>query len=312
MKFAGLIYDESLHYLDHLAPCAAMLNWPLIICEPSVAEQARTYYPGLEVHEIAFHELRLPKTILSCDSAHFLKAAFPLQKCQTLWLPHGNSDKGLGSSFSSVLNDEKGALVYGQKMIDFLKPPHPIRVGNFRLEYFLKHKLFYKKMLAVPEGINFLYAPTWDHSSSFWEAFPLLVSNLPSHVNLLIKLHPNTMKKFEPEIEQLQGRFSAKKNVYFLPNMAPIYPLLEKCSAYIGDMSSIGYDFLFFDRPLYFLNANRNFFLHQCGHPIDPKTFDYPLKNFLSSKKKSLYQYTFDSPPDWNMIQEKIDALFSS
>lgn len=307
MRIAGLIYDDSAHYLDHLGPCCALLKCPLILCEPSLAELARYYYPDLEVLGIPLWELKLPKTVLSCDSQPILQAAFPSQKTQSIWLPHGNSDKGWGGAYARTLDHEKASLVYGQKIIDFLSPPNPIRIGNFRREYSLKHKPFF----PLPEGDKFLYAPTWDDDNSFWKAFDSLALQLPDTAHLLVKLHPNTLRKFEPEIEILKGRYAKRKNIHFLPNIPPIYPLLEQCSAYIGDMSSIGYDFLSFDRPLYFLHANPILPLHQCGSPIDPKTFSYSLKNAFSAEKKALYQYTFDPSPDWKIIKEQIDALCS-
>ena len=37
---AGLIFDESSHYLDHLAPFCALMRWQLMVCEESVASRA--------------------------------------------------------------------------------------------------------------------------------------------------------------------------------------------------------------------------------------------------------------------------------
>ncbi len=316
--FAGLIYDDSIHYLDHLAPCCSLLKWPLIICEAAVADLARTYYPELEVVESPLWELKLPKTTLTCDTQPLLRAAFPGQETETIWLPHGNSDKGVHSPFFEALKEEKIALVYGQKMVDFMESKKvflpSIRIGNFRLEYFKKHKPFYEKLFQIPSGNTFLYAPTWDdleHNCSFWNSFPDLADQIPKNSHLLIKLHPNTLRKFEPEIEILKGRYRKKENLIFLPELPPIYPLLNQCSAYIGDMSSIGYDFLTFDRPLYFLNANKTFPLHKCGKGIEPKTFDFSIEDTFSPKRKELYRHTFDPAPDWDRVREEIDARCS-
>lgn len=306
MEYAGLIYDDSRHYLDHLGPFCALAKWPLILCEPHLADLAAQGYPDLEILSTPLWELKLPKTVVSCDTLPLLRSAFPGQSIDNLWLPHGNSDKGWSSPFFEAMQEEKTALVYGQRMIDFMKKkkvfPKTIRVGNFRREYFFKHKDFYHEMIRVPKsGKNFLYAPTWDDSEnncSFWNAFPKLASRIPSDCNLLIKLHPNTIRKFAPEIETLMGRFAKQKNIYFLPDDPPVYPLLAGCAAYIGDMSSIGYDFLAFDRPLFFLNANQALPLHRCGAPIDLANFDFSLNDSFSSIRKTTYDYTFD--PDWN------------
>ncbi len=313
---AGLIYDDSRHYLDHLAPFCALLKWPLILCEQELAELASRFYPDLEIIHQPIEELKLPEILVTCETTPMLSALFPSRSFKHIWLPHGNSDKGMHTPFFEALQKETSALVYGQKIIDFMQDkkayPKPIRIGNFRWEYFQKQRLFYETALPIPSGINFLYAPTWDDaekSCSFWDAFPYLAARLPEHSNLIVKLHPNTVKKFGPELEVLMGRYAKQKNLIFLPDWPPIYPLLNQCSAYIGDKSSIGYDFLKFDRPLFFLNANSDLPLHRCGAAIQPETFDFSIQDNYSHLRKDLYQYTFDPTPEWPLIKKEIDAL---
>lgn len=312
MDYAGLIFDDSRHYLDHLGPFCALKKIPLIVCEPSVAELAQNYYPDLNVLEVPLRELKLPPHTVSCDTRPLLEAAFPGQNTNLLWLPHGNSDKGWNTPIFEALSGET-AFVYGQKMIDFMHAKHvfpkTVRVGNFRREYFLRHEHFYQKKILLPQkGKNILYAPTWDdseHNCSFWNAFPRLANRIPQEWNLLIKLHPNTSLKYEAQIEVLIGRYG-KENITFLPEMPPIYPLLSRCDAYIGDMSSIGYDFLAFDRPLYFLNANQTLPLHQCGAAVAPDTLVLSATDCFSTKRQQLYSYTFDPISNWDQVIHQI------
>src|SRR5690242_17676659 len=65
--FAGLIFDDSRHYIDHLAPFCALHGCPLIVCDGSVADLARRYYPGLDVIERTTWDLSLPDNIVACD-----------------------------------------------------------------------------------------------------------------------------------------------------------------------------------------------------------------------------------------------------
>lgn len=310
MNIAGLIFDDSIHYLDHLAPFCSLVDCPLLICEERVFQLAQTFYPDVKIVKVDLWGLQLPKWVITCDNEPILRAAFPWQKGETIWLPHGNSDKGWeGPFFEGVGNV---ALVYGQKMIDFMHQkgvcPKTIRVGNFRWDYYLKHRSFYETQ--APQIHGFLYAPTWEDSEnngSFWKAFPDLAESVKG--NLFIKLHPNTLRRFEPELEVLMGRYARQKNLLFLSPFPPIYPLLAQCEGYIGDMSSIGYDFLKFDRPLFFLNAKGDLPLYQCGKKIDPKKWAFDAQADLSSKRKEMYEYTFDPSPNWKEIRDALRRL---
>ena len=324
-KAAGVIFDRSVHYLDHIAPFCSLQNWPLILCEPEIAELAKMYYPDLTVIEESWQNLKLPATVFSCHPRGALLAAFPSAKINTYWLPHGNSDKGWKSILFESLRHEETALVYGQKMIDCIQEkngelPHlKIKyVGNFRKEYAERHALFYQALLQkkfpLPQKKRILlYAPTWkdaEDNSSFWQAFPILADTLPEDYALLVKPHPNTCRAFEPELERLIGSWQNKKNILWIFEFPPIYPLLELCDGYIGDMSSIGYDFLVKNRPMYFLNpqkrdakTDKGLYLYRCGKEllpeqyaslfaIDRTTHINDAKEFFAIRK-TVYNYTF-------------------
>lgn len=311
MKFSGLIYDNSTHYLDHLAPFCSLLNCPLIICEKSLAEQARQLYPNVKILHINYFEVRLTEYTITCDNAPLIKAAFPHQYTQTLWLPHGRSDKGYKSNFFESLVGEKVIFVYGPDMEKQLKNVQgkKIQIGNFRQKYYLKNKSFYEKKVPFYSLKNkILYAPSWDDSetnSSFWKAFPGLSKNLPPNLHLLIKFHPNTISKYHAETELLIGRFH-KENIHVVPDFPPIYPILNEIDAYIGDMSSIGYDYLSMKGPMFFLNANKDLPLHQCGTAIDSINFDFLSNSLFLNERKQLYQQTFAKTPDFSAIKEEL------
>lgn len=316
MKLAGLIYDNSTHYLDHLGPFCALMECPLIIIEEGLAHLAREYYPDLEVIESSPFEQNFPERVIACDPAPLVRAAFPQKEVKTIWLPHGRSDKGHTAPFFEALKGERIVLVYGRAMEQQLRQKEIeaeiVRIGNYRFEYFLKHKEFYRGKLPTQENKEkILYAPTWDdaeNSCSFWNAFGSLAKGVKEHQNLYVKLHPNTVLQFEPEIEILIGKYGRGEQIHVLPEFPPIYPLLEQMDAYIGDMSSIGYDFLTFNRPMFFLNASNRFALHQCGKHINADTFDFLLREKHNPKSKLLYDETFENTP-FERVKEKLLSL---
>jgi len=317
---AGLVYGPMPHHLDHIAIIAHMMSIPLIVTEESLATQAKLYYPGLKViywdpscvaeNLVSSFETifcSMPRPLF--DEAFFFAQKLLKKKVRTIWLPHGNSDKGYQAPSMEALEHDTTAWVYGQKMIDFLKEKKVFDhldvtvVGNFRYAYYQKHRAFYDGLVdqIIPTTKKvILYAPTWkdtENSSSFDEAFPILIKNLPPEYALVVKPHPNLVTAEIPQ----------RSDVFSLKDFPPIYPLLNRTAIYIGDMSSIGYDFLTFNRPMYFLNPNRRdpkndpgLFLHRCGATINPEDYDklYDLLDdqvHLSSLRKEIYDYTFRS-----------------
>lgn len=313
---AGLIFDSSIHYLDHLAPFCALLRWPLIICDPIVRETAARYYSDLKTVECSVAELSNWLSSLthlaSCDPQPLLQAVIGSVACASLWLPHGHSDKGRIAPFFEALKDERTVLAYGQKMAGALKNHAPrakiVRIGCFRHFYYQKSRAFYDA-LGLPVRFTraqrtALYAPTWEdceNNCSFWKAFPILARHLPGDINLIVKPHPNTVAKHAPEIERLAGRYESG-HLQFLLDFPPIMPLLARCDAYLGDRSSVGYDFLFFDRPMFFLDPHQ----HQkgrdlvcCGRVVSPENFfDCWLSqdhSRFSRQRKTMFAAVFDN-----------------
>ncbi|MBF8262982.1 MAG: hypothetical protein HW387_647 [Parachlamydiales bacterium] len=313
---AGLIFDSSIHYLDHLAPFCAQLNWPLMVCDPTICELTARYYPDVKIIECsAIHlsnQISSLTHLVSCASRPLLQAAVGPVACTTLWLPHGHSDKGQIAPYFDALKDDQIALVYGQKMANVLKE-HSIqakivRIGRFRHHYYQKRRDFYKTLPVQfsHDQRTVLYAPTWEdceNNCSFWNAFPLLAKGLPSDINLIVKPHPNTVEKHAPEIERLIGQYE-NGHLQFLLDYPPILPLLDQCDAYLGDRSSIGYDFLFFDRPMFFLDPHQHRKgrdLLDCGRVVTPENFyDCWLNqdhSCFSKIRKATFNAVFDDIP---------------
>lgn len=316
MHAAGLIFDSSFPYLDHLAPLCALLNLPLILCEPDLQEAARKFYPDLTIIEespigLGARAKKRFSHLITCGTTSFLEAAIGPTIPTNIWLPHGHSDKGQISPYFEALAKDQIALIYGQKMEDVFVSKglilKMIRVGHFRSLYYQRWRTFYD---GLDLGIHFaksqptlLYAPTWEDSEnncSFWKAMPQLAKFLPKHLNLLVKPHPNTVAHHRPLLEKLVGE-EESGNLQFLLEFSPILPLLNLSDAYLGDRSSIGYDFLFFDRPLFFLDPHdspkgRN--LMSCGEVVTPETLfrlDWKKNEQLfSSERKKRAAYTFD------------------
>lgn len=354
-RSAGLLYGPEAHHLDHLAVICLLMQIPLIITDEEIAEDARAYYPDLTVIEVdtigvaalvveRFEVIFYTMPRLLFEEIFFFAQQFNRKKIHTIWCPHGNSDKGHASIFMEALELEEIALVYGPKMVDFLIQKqvfHQLKAhvvtGNLRYTFYRKNKPFYDQIVEEkiskkmgPALKTLLYAPTWqdsEGSSSFFDATPGLIDQLPENCNLIIKLHPNLLYQGDGKTERILHRYEDHPHVLFLTKFPPVYPLLDLVDVYIGDMSSIGYDFLIFNKPMFFFNQNnrdpesdQGLYLFRCG--IEVKREDYPhfytiMKKHLSSDtrqftpiRKEVYDYAFGKEKNWTDLRDQILATY--
>jgi len=353
-RLCSLIFGPDIHYLDHLAPLSALLEIPLVLANEEVFSLAKNYYPTVSI--IQSNYLEIAQRIVSefeiaicCtprilfDEIFFFAQNFAQKKIATIWCPHGNSDKGLLSPLMEGLSNEEVLLVYGQKMIDFIKQKTLLKklktiveIGNYRHIFYLKNKEFYQKIVRreildklPPFTAKILYAPTWqdsEMSSSFFDACVPLLRTLPSNYSLIIKLHPNLLLLAKDQIDALKDSYREKLNVLFLDSFPCIYPLLDAIDIYLGDTSSIGYDCLTFGKPLFFLNQREDHswekstaHLYQCGKTIPRSDYnsvysiiDHSLetdKEDFSEKRQALYRYTFGAPISQEILKERLTQV---
>ena len=334
----GFLYGEDIHHLDHLAPLCSLLNISLVVNDEKIFRFAKNFYPNLSVlhintFEISNFFLENVKVIISCLARPYLNLIFFPQtdifkkQIKTIWCPHGNSDKGLKSTYFEALSNERCIIVYGSKMLDLLKTKkiiNPnidvIEVGNYRKKYYQKHISEYQDLLDkhLPSLKNldnkYLYAPTWEDSESN-SSVPLYfekISNLlKANETLFIKLHPNTLKKDDLKLNQVIWELEKNHQVHFIQDFPPIYPILDNINAYLGDFSSIGYDALSFKIPMGFLlpvgKTIDDSELFRCGtifskdRTIKSLSYEDILENAMSftSAQNELYEYNFSNNKNW-------------
>jgi hypothetical protein len=303
MKSVAILTGPATH-LDHLGILSALLEIPLIVTEEETYRQALAYYPQLDVQFQEMSTLSIDYLAREFDVifesgklwAVELKPFIELlhrKQIRFVFCPHGNSDKGYSLQHHV---EQDMALVYGDHLYDHLKKTGALEkigstvyTGNYRFPFYRKHQTFYDQIAEEKIFSRFqkqkptiLYAPTWqdkENPTSFFRTTDSLVEQLSDHFNLIIKLHPFLIADHPGEVLRIVHRYENHSSILFLDDFPPIYPILARCDLYLGDFSSIGYDFLAFDKPLYF-SAPGNSCLHRCGLEI-PSTQAKRMKAFL-------------------------------
>jgi hypothetical protein len=308
-------------YLDHLGVLCALLEIPLIVTEERTYTLGKEFYPQLDIVlkepiDLSLHTLSQFDAII--ESGHFWAMELvPLiellfgKKLRVVYCPHGNSDKG----HSATLAYPKDiSLVYGKQMLDLIQPTQILNgtviTGNFRYQFYRQHQQFYDAFIPPKKRPLLLYAPTWpnqENPSNFFEMCERVIEELQTDFDLIVKLHPFLEELYPAQTYALMSRYEN----FFLTDFPPIYPLLNACDAYLGDFSSIGYDFLPFDKPMFFLQENRGA-LKECGIviPSASSLLNFLKENWdqrsLSSIRRQVYKRAFGEERPIELIKKEL------
>lgn len=274
MRKQGIAFTQWSNHLDHLAPICELLDIPVIVDTPELAEIAAQFYPGLRVrlehdpksdalidYEVVFHATRVPRSVPR-------EVGFP-RHMRFVHCPHGWSDKVWWNKWMAL---EDVTLIYGDAQLrlfeEYGTAPYLksyVRAGNYRYRYYLEQRKRLDRLVAErvyarldPHRATILYTPTWndiDSSSSFFAACAPMIEQLPKHYQLIIKIHPLMDYQAQARVDQLIASCSNRHRVVCLKEFPLVFPLLSCAAIYIGDRSSVGYDYLAFRRPMFFLKT---------------------------------------------------------
>ncbi len=330
-------------YLDHLGVISYIMKMPLFITEQETYKTALTFYPQIQSIQKEAQDLDASFLSENFDVLFESGKFFALQlgpilellykkKMRFIYCPHGHSDKGHSAKNFAT---QDISLIYGNHMKDLLCKTGAmssiqsiIITGNYRLPFYQKYRSFYDSLTHQHVSSKLssrkktaLYAPSWqdgENPTSFFNSIEKIIRELKDDFNLVIKTHP-FLEKFHPaETFRVLERYKDDPNVLFLTHFPSIYPLLQVCDLYIGDYSSIGYDFLAFDKPLYFLIPEHapNFELHSAGFIIPPKenistfiqnTWEENTKG-KTEIRRATYYYAFGEEKSFNLLEKEILA----
>lgn len=348
MKTACVNFSDTFHLLDHIAPLAYILDIPFFLNDENNYKILKKYYPFVKSYlkdNLSYDFLANNfDSLISCNY-WFIEDKLALENIKNkniklIFCPHGNSDKGhINPANIKAFAIQDALLLYGDHMINLLKTLNVFEnlkeyriIGNYRLGFYKKFKEFYdqiadEKIFSKLNSKNktILYAPTWrdnENSTSFFKILNKLIKTIPPHFNLIIKPHPN-IEKTQPVDFYQNFPKSLPSNVFWLDDFPMIYPLLNKCDIYLGDFSSIGYDFLYFQKPMFFLDpferdhkTNPSLFLYQCGLQIKKNDWDNifsyiennQMKDF-KNKQNEIYEFAFGKDLKLDSIKQKVLQL---
>lgn len=316
MNGIGILPHNHLSYVDHIVPLCQIMGIPLLVTDSWIKAVIEIYYPPMDIVLAEIEEGSLDPYLEGVDyllyvdffrrekgfAFHQFHSSKPLRSVISL---HGNPDKYRTFPWIEQLKREDIVLSYGPQLHELLAErgieKEIIPCGNYRLAFYKKHEAFFDERLPFKKtGPTLLYAPTWSaharsetHSpfySPFFFCCEALFDHLASRFQLLVKLHPHMVKLMGEQVDQVMERYSY---IHFLNDLPLIYPLLKHSDLYFGDYSSIGYDFLYFDRPLYFFETDSITPLHSYGRKVKKEELSSWEAKIEPFNRKEGYRHAF-------------------
>lgn len=304
--------------LDHLLPLAIELDLPVITRSEKKRDLALHYYPDVNLEWVSpsypLDQLRDGPVVISTLPRYELELALFLEKnlygsYDSIFCHHGLSDKQLqGNQFKNLHADHK-ALIYGKKDQKEI-PPHctTFCVGNYRKHHFEKHQDLYRfKCESALKKLDsslwtLLFTPSWimknihhgftiESLASFLESS--LLDSIPKNMQVIFKPHPYLTSQIPETLEKIKAASETIPNLLYLEEIPYIYPLFEKVDAYLGEVSSIGYDFLTTSKPIFTLSK-------EIDSPWQKIAMKAPLKECCIDWK-SLYNQTGQWDPQHSL-----------
>ena len=284
-----LRHPGNLHYFASLRPYLDRLRrngnfrHHLVVADglEQVSEEAE--YEGYRAFFTDHHQLDDYDLVLTPT---FLRAHERSARTRAVQVFHGMSDKPF--TYDRDFSDYLMCLCAGRRQRDRLRANRQNRDVDCALIGFPK----FDRLPTVPRLFRnnkstLIYCPTWRKEGiSSIERFlesPETLERLARCYNLIIKPHPNLFnparKFYDPGIVERLERAAQVPDVRVV-RAGNVMGWLEQADLFIGDISSAGYEWLYFDRPMVFLNPRPGVlhpttdpagltYLWQCGPVCD-------------------------------------------
>ncbi len=295
MKKIAAISTGPITHLDHLAPICDWLKIPLVVVEHKSWELGKQFYPMVDIHYVPLEKLTLAylatnfDAIVTCgkfwamELKPVLKQLFQ-KEMRFIFAPHGRSDK---EDFLDKPIEQDLQLVYKAQS------EKDLSIGNIRKAFYEKYRSHFDALAApffAAKKPTVLYAPTWKTTAtgtSFFSQAENIIERLKVNYHLIVKLHPLLEENNPALYHRIIGKH--EQDATFIETFPPVYPILDKTDIYLGDYSSVGYDFLSYNRPMYFLKDGGK--LSSCGE-LFSQPFGKQIE--LAPKREKLYLASFD------------------
>ena len=265
----------------------------------------------------------------------FLRSHERTDRTRAIQIFHGMSDKPF--TYERDFSDYALCLCVGLRQVERLLRHRHNRTMKFAVVGYPKFDRFPSEPKAFRnDKPTVIYCPTWRKgglSSVGWLIeHPEVVAEILEDYNLMVKPHPNTLNPNREYYDaSIVGALRELQGVKLI-HSGNVMPWLAQASLFLGDISASGYEWLYFDRPMVFLNPRPGelwrsrdvgslTYLWQCGdvceEPADLKSLiDRNLaQDSYHATREEILHYSVFHPRSGEATArgvQKIDAVLGS
>lgn len=242
---------------------------------------------------------------------------------------HGMSDKPF--TYERDFRDYALCLCAGQRQVDrLLAHPHNRGIRCAKVGYPKFDTVDAAPPPLVADRQTLVYCPTWRKGGiSSIDRFidhPEVVVELGRHYRVVVKPHPNLLNSrrpfYDPSIVERMERLPG----ITLARTGNVMTWQARAHLFIGDISAAGYEWLYFGRPMVFLNpqpgrlrpsrcAQALTYLWQCGPVCDeisrlPELVAGTLgRDEHAAIREAVLHYSVHRPRDGTAVARALEAL---
>jgi CDP-Glycerol:Poly(glycerophosphate) glycerophosphotransferase len=332
MKIAYFLrHCENLHYfaalkpyLDHFLQQGVHENFLVI--------QAKAGDDGLQEYAGYTHLFTTDCDLDAYDlviTPSFLREHERGDRAHVVQIFHGMSDKPF--TYERDFSDYLLCLCVGQRQVDrLLQYEHNRRMRWAMIGYPKFDNIPGLPRLFDNSKPTVIYCPTWrkgDISSiDIFLRHVDVVDQLHAAYNVIVKPHPNIFSRNRPFYDQgIVDQLERIPGIQ-LVRSGNVMPWFAQADLYIGDVSASGYEWLYFDRPMIFVNPQAGLlqpstdfasmtYLWQCGDVCDDMR---ALKTMIDASlrrdryrgiREAVLAYSVHSPRDNGATRRGVHQL---
>jgi|GEM_PF-1662345 len=250
-------------------------------------------------------------------------------KTRLVQIFHGMSDKPF--TYERDFSDYDLCLCIGQRQLDRLRSHAHNRDINWSLIGYPKFETALPSVKPLDNGRKtVIYCPTWRKGGiSSIDAFldsPNTIRRIAARYDLIVKPHPNLLNADRPFFDQ-----SIIDRLRDIPNITVVrdgnvMPWFARSDLFIGDVSATGYEWLYFDQPMVFLNPQPGVlrrsdnvesmtYLWRCGDVCDdiatlPEVIERNLQfDHHAREREKMLCYSVHRPRNKGATRRGIDQI---